>query len=353
MIFLYKLTINNKLISLTGLSMEYIQLGKSDLKVSRICLGMMTFGDAKEMNAPWLLDQEKCDEFVKKALDLGINFFDTANTYNKGKSEIYLGNSIKKFAKREDVIIATKVFCNPGQLSREAILRECDASLKRLQTDYIDLYIIHRWDYNTPIEETLKTLNELIQAKKVRYIGCSAMFAYQLAQAQECARKNGWQGFVSIQNHYNLIYREEEREMVQLLKEEGIMMTPYSPLAAGRVARLWESDTERYKGDKFAIGKYEKNKDIDLPVIKRIKEIADKKNLTMGEVAMGWLLGRNLMASPIVGVTKISHLEEACRAVKVKLTEEENKYLEELYVPHKVVGANTKEQFLEMIKRFV
>jgi len=317
--------------------MEYTTLGKSGIKVSKICLGCMTFGVRE--NFTWLLNQEETDEMVKRALDLGINFFDTANCYNFGTSEEYLGKSLKKFAKREDVVIATKVRFNDGALSREAILREVEGSLKRLQTDYIDLYIIHRWDYTTPIEETMGTLNELVQSGKVKALGCSAMFSYQLYKAQECARQHGWATFVSIQNHYNLVYREEEREMIQLLGEEGMVMTPYSPLAGGRLARMWESDSNRYKDDEIAKSKYDAEREIDLPILKRVKEIADKHNVSMGQVSMAWLLSRPLMAAPIVGVTKIKHLEDACKAVNLKLTEEENKYLEELYVPHRVVGA--------------
>ncbi|KAG4095748.1 Aldo/keto reductase [Neocallimastix lanati (nom. inval.)] len=321
--------------------MEYTTLGKSGIKISKICLGCMTFGERESFT--WLLNQEQTDEMVKRALDLGINFFDTANCYNNGTSEIYLGNAIKKYAKREDVVIATKVRLNEGGLSREAILREIEGSLKRLQMDYVDLYIIHRWDYNTPIEETMGALNELVQSGKVRALGCSAMFSYQLYKAQECARQHGWATFVSIQNHYNLVYREEEREMIQLLEEEGVVMTPYSPLAGGRLARLWDADTERFKKDEFAKRKYDADREIDLPVINRVKEIADKHQVTMGQVSMSWLLSRPLMAAPIVGVTKIKHLEDACKAVNLKLTEEENKYLEELYVPHRVVGAVKKE----------
>jgi len=323
--------------------MEYTTLGKSGIKVSKICLGCMNFGERGNRDSfTWLLNQEQTDEMVKRALDLGINFFDTANCYNNGTSEVFLGNSIKKFAKREDVVIATKVRFNEGGLSREAILREVEGSLKRLQMDYIDLYIIHRWDYNTPIEETMRTLNELVQSGKVRALGCSAMFSYQLYKAQECARQHGWATFVSIQNHYNLVYREEEREMTQLLEEEGMVMTPYSPLAGGRLARLWEADTERYKNDAFAKTKYEAEREIDLPIIKRVKEIAEKHKVTMGQVSMAWLLAKPLMAAPIVGVTKIKHLEDACSAVNLKLTEEEIKYLEELYIPHRVVGAVKK-----------
>lgn len=322
--------------------MKYIKLGKSDLKVSRICLGAMTFGDSSTNDHNWLLNQEQTDEMVKKALDLGINFFDTANLYNQGTSEIYLGNALRKFAKREDVVIATKVRFNEGELSYDAIKREVEGSLKRLGTSYIDLYIIHRWDYNHPIEETMKALNELIEEGKVRYIGASAMFAYQFLKAQEVARKNGWHTFVSIQNHYNLLYREEEREMMQLLEEENVVMTPYSPLAAGRLSRTWEADTARSKNDVFAKTKYDGGKEIDMPICKRVEEIANKYNVTMSEVALAWILSKNLVASPIIGVTKINHLEDAVRSVDLELSNEDIKYLEELYVPHRVVGAVKK-----------
>lgn len=322
--------------------MKYIKLGKSDLKVSRICLGAMTFGDSSTNDHNWLLNQEQTDEMVKKALDLGINFFDTANLYNQGTSEIYLGNALRKFAKREDVVIATKVRFNEGELSYDAIKREVEGSLKRLGTSYIDLYIIHRWDYNHPIEETMKALNELIEEGKVRYIGASAMFAYQFLKAQEVARKNGWHTFVSIQNHYNLLYREEEREMMQLLEEENVVMTPYSPLAAGRLSRTWEADTARSKNDVFAKTKYDGGKEIDMPICKRVEEIANKYHVTMSEVSLAWILSKNLVASPIIGVTKINHLEDAVRSVDLELSNEDIKYLEELYVPHRVVGAVKK-----------
>ncbi|OUM59311.1 hypothetical protein PIROE2DRAFT_63841 [Piromyces sp. E2] len=321
--------------------MEYTTLGKSGIKISKICLGCMTFGEEKDR--PWLLNQEQTEEMVKRALDLGINFFDTANSYNSGTSEEYLGRALKKFVKREDVVIATKVRFNEGGLSREAILREVEGSLKRLQTTYLDLYIIHRWDYETPIEETMGTLNELVENGKVRALGCSAMFSYQLYKAQECARQHGWARFISIQNHYNLVYREEEREMIQLLEEEEMVMTPYSPLAGGRLARLWEADSIRYKFDTINQRRYDRNREIDLPVVQRVKEIADKHQVSMGQISMAWLLARPLMASPIIGVTKIQHLEDACKAVNLKLSEEEMKYLEELYVPHNVTSAIKKE----------
>ena len=319
--------------------MEYVQLGNSDLKVSRICLGCMSFGELSEGWHKWVLNQEETDEMIKKALELGINFFDTANCYGKGSSETFIGNSFKKLVKnRKDIIVATKVRHNEGGLSKEAILREIDNSLKRLQMDYVDLYIVHRWDYNNPIEETMETLNELVKNKKVRYLGCSSMYPYQLLKANMIARKNGWAQFISIQNHYNIIYREEEREMFQLLEEEKMVSTPYSPLAAGRVCRMWEGDTKRSETDKSGKRKYDSNKDIDLPVVKRIKEVADKLNISMAQVSIAWLLSKPLVASPVIGCTKISQLEDLCKVVKVKLSENDIKYLEELYQPHDTVG---------------
>ena len=323
--------------------MEYVQLGKSDLKVSKICLGCMSFGQVTEKR-PWVLNQEETDAMIKKALDLGINFFDTANTYGDGSSETFIGNSFKKFVKdRKDIIVATKVYNNEGKLSKEAILREIDGSLKRLQMDYVDLYIIHRWDYEHPIEETMKTLNELVKSGKVRYLGCSALFPYQLLKANMIARENGWAEFISIQNHYNLIYREEEREMMQLLEEEKMVMTPYSPLAAGRVCRLYTDEkTKRSSNDPGNVKKYEHAKDVDIPVIKRIKEVADKMKVTMAQVSLAWILSKPLVVSPVIGCTKISQLEELCAVFKIKLSPEDIKYLEELYAPHKVVGALSK-----------
>ena len=325
--------------------MEYVQLGKSDLKVSKICLGCMSFGQTNE-KWQWVLNQEETDAMIKRALDLGINFFDTANVYSQGSSETFIGNSFKKFVKnRKDIIVATKVYNNEGKLSKEAILREIDGSLKRLQMDYVDLYIIHRWDYEHPIEETMETLNELVKSGKVRYLGCSALFPYQLLKANMIARKNGWAEFISIQNHYNLIYREEEREMMQLLEEEKIVMTPYSPLAAGRVCRLYTDEkTKRSSNDPGNIRKYEHAKDVDIPVIQRIKEIADKKKVTMAQVSLAWILSKPLVASPVIGCTKISQLEKLCEVFKIKLSEDEIKYLEELYVPHKTVGALSKNK---------
>ena len=303
----------------------------------------MSFGEKTKM-LPWTLDQEQTDAMIKKALDLGINFFDTANCYANGTSEVFIGNSFKKFVKdRKDIIVATKVRWNEGQLSKEAIFREIEGSLKRLQMDYVDLYIIHRWDYEHPIEETMEALNELVKQKKVRYIGCSSIFPYQLLKANMIARKNGWAEFISIQNHYNLIYREEETEMMQLLEEEKMVMTPYSAMAAGRLCRLYtDEETLRFKDDPNAVFKYKDAKDLDIPVIKRVKEVADKMKISMALVALAWVYSKPLVASPVLGFTKISHLEDAAKVFTIKLSPEDIKYLEELYVPHKVVGALSK-----------
>ena len=316
------------------------------MKVSKICFGCLSFGKKIKVR-PWTLSQEETDILIKKALDLGINFFDTANMYSEGTSETFIGNSFKKFVKdRKDIIVATKVYFNEGKLSKEAIFREIEGSLKRLQMDYVDLYIIHRWDYDHPIEETMEALNELVKSKKVRYLGCSALFPYQLLKANSIAREHGWAEFISIQNHYNLIYREEEeREMFQLLEEEKMVMTPYSPLAAGRLCRMPTDEiTKRFSDDPTNVEKYEHAKDIDYPVIKRIKEVADKMKISMTQVSLAWILSKPLVVAPVVGCTKISQLESICEVFKIKLSEEDIKYLEELYVPHKVVGALRKDK---------
>ena len=326
--------------------MEYIKLGKSDLKVSRLCLGCMSFGKENDL-FKWVLDQEQTDEIIKRALDLGINFFDTANIYSGGTSEIFIGNSFKKYVKnRKDIIVATKVYFNEGKLSKEAILREIDGSLKRLQLDYVDLYIIHRWDYEHSIEETMEALNECVKSGKVRYIGCSALFPYQLLKANMIAREKGWAEFISIQNHYNMIYREDERDLVQLLEEEGMLMTPYLPLAAGRVCRMWDEDTKRNNNDPYNKLNYDTQKEMDFPIVKRIKEIADKLKISMAQVSIAWLLSKRFIASPVVGCTKLSQLEDLVAGVKIKLSEEDIKYLEELYKPHKLSGALKKGEKL-------
>lgn len=323
--------------------MDYVKLGKSDLLVSRICLGCMSFGDASGMQN-WALGYDDSERIIKHALDKGINFFDTANCYSNGTSEEYLGRAIKKLAKREDVILATKVYFNEGKLSKEAIHREVNKSLSRLGTDYIDLLIIHRFDYDTPIEETMSALDEVIKEGKVRYIGASAMYAYQFARMQDVAYYNHYHQFVSMQNHYNLIYREEEREMMKLLKEEGVSSTPYSPLAGGRLSRLWDSDTKRSQIDSFAKKKYDDNKDIDLPIVERVHELAIKHQVSQSTVALSWLLSKEPVAAILLGATKERYIDDACEALSFKLTAEETNYLEELYKPHKVVGALDRDK---------
>lgn len=318
--------------------MKYTRLGTSDLNISRICLGCLSFGDASLSNNPeWLLNQEKTDQIVGRALELGVNFFDTANYYNEHTSEIFLGNALKKLAKREDVVIATKVYYNEGGLSREAIRREIDNSLKRLQTDYVDLYVIHRYDENVPIEETMEALNEVVESGKARYIGASTMYSYQFMKAQETARHHGWKTFISMQNHYNLIYREEEREMMKLLAEEHVQMTPYSPLAAGRLARPWESESLRSKTDHAKKQQeYERNKESDYGIVMRVKELAERHNANMAQIALAWMHAKEIVAAPVIGATKMKHLEDAAASVDLSLNKEEIQYLEELYVPHNV-----------------
>jgi aryl-alcohol dehydrogenase-like predicted oxidoreductase len=323
--------------------MEYVKLGNTGMDVSRICLGCMSFGVSGRWNlAPWVLEEEQSFPIIKKALDLGINFFDTANIYSLGGSEEILGKALKKYANRDDIVIATKVFHrmqegpNGQGLSRKAIMSEIDKSLKRLDTDYVDLYIIHRWDYNTPIEETMEALHDVVKAGKARYIGASAMFAWQFQKALHVAEKHGWTRFVSMQNHYNLMYREEEREMIPLCKEEKIALTPYSPLASGRLCRDWTITTNRTESDKVAVTKYGATIEIDRPIHDRAAELAEKKGLNKTQIALGWILQKATV--PIIGATKISHIEDAISALFVTLADEEVAYLEELYVPHKVVG---------------
>jgi aryl-alcohol dehydrogenase-like predicted oxidoreductase len=310
------------------------------MKVSRLCLGCMGFGDAARWVHKWVLDEE-----TSRPIELGINFFDTANVYSLGASEEILGRALKDFAKRDDVIIATKLHGkmsdtpNGGGLSRKAVLSEIDNSLKRLGTDYVDLYQIHRWDYETPIEETMEALNDIVRAGKVRYIGASAMWAWQFQKALHAAEKHGWTRFVSMQDHYNLIYREEEREMLPLCREEKIGSIPYSPLAAGRLTRDWSSEsTLRSETDEIAKKKYDTTADADRLVVERVAEIAKKYEVSRTHIALAWLLHKEPVTAPIIGATKITHLEEAVGAFSVKLSAEDIAYLEEPYVPHRVIG---------------
>ena len=326
--------------------MEYSRLGNTGMKVSRICLGCMGFGSAEGWaHNAWALDEQSSREIVKKALELGINFFDTANVYAYGVSEEFLGRALKDFAKRDEVIVATKVFGkmndkpNGGGLSRKAILSEIDNSLKRLDTDYVDLYQIHRWDYETPIEETMEALNDIVRAGKVRYIGASAMFAWQFQKALHTAEKNGWTRFASMQNHLNLIYREEEREMLPLCRDQKIGAIPYSPLASGRLTRDWSAEsTARSENDSIAKSKYGSTAEADQKVVERVAEMAEKHGAARTHVALAWLLQKAPVTAPIIGATKLRHLEEALGAFSVKLTPEDVAYLEEPYVPHRVVG---------------
>ncbi len=322
--------------------MEYTKLGNTDIKISRLCVGCMSFGDPASQMHAWTLNPEQSEEIIKHALDLGINFFDTANTYSAGTSEEYLGRAIKKHTTRDKVVLATKVYFNEGNLSKEAIVREIDGSLKRLGTDYVDLYIIHRFDYGTPIEETMEALDSLVKAGKVRALGASAMYGYQFHNMQFSAEKNGWTPFSSMQNHYNLLYREDEREMIPICNEQKVSLTPYSPLAAGRLSRLeWTTDTLRSKTDKTAISKYDSTQEEDYTIVQRVGELAQKHNVSMTQIALAWLLKKGV-AAPIIGATKVKYLDDAAGAFDVKLTSEDIAYLEALYAPHRIVGALQK-----------
>ncbi len=326
--------------------MEYTRLGSTGMQVSRICLGCMGFGDAERWIHKWVLDEEHSRPIIQQALELGINFFDTANVYSLGRSEEILGRALKDFAPRDEVVIATKVHGkmregpNGGGLSRKAILSEIDHSLRRLGTDYVDLYIIHRWDYETPIEETMETLNDIVRAGKARYIGASAMYAWQFQRALHVAERHGWTRFVSMQDHLNLIYREEEREMLPLCRAEGIGVTPYSPLASGRLTRDWSAEgTLRSETDQIQRMKYDASAEMDRQIVERVAEVARKYGASRTHIALAWLLQKQPVAAPIVGATKLSHLEDAVGALAVRLAPEDVAYLEEPYVPHKVVGA--------------
>ena len=320
--------------------MKYTELGTTGIKVSRICVGCMSYGRPSEDFHLWTLGEDDTRQMVKHALDLGVNFFDTANVYSHGTSEEYLGAALKTLGvKREDVVLASKVYFNEGKLSREAILREIEGTLKRLDTDYLDLYQIHRFDYTTPIEETMQALDELVRSGKVRAIGASAMYGYQFHNMQICAEQNGWTRFSTLQNHYNLLYREDERELLPVARQYGVALIPYSPLAGGHLTHTgWESGTKRSDTDKTIREKYDNAKDNDLEIIGRVDEVARCNGVTMTEVALAWLLKRGV-ASPIVGATKVPHFDAAVRAVDFELSDDDAAYLEELYRPHQVVGA--------------
>ncbi|MCF0105966.1 MAG: aldo/keto reductase [Holdemanella sp.] len=322
--------------------MEYIQLGNTDLKVSRICMGCMGFGNASTGQHSWTVDEESTRQIIKRGLDLGINFFDTAIAYQAGTSEIYLGRAIKDFARREDVIIATKFLPRSQEdiaqniSGKEHVKRSLETSLKHLEMDYIDLYIYHMWDWNTPVEEYLEALNEAIQEGKIRYIGIANCFAWQIAQANAIAEKHGWAKFVSVQNHYNLIMREEEREMNVYASENNIALTPYSALAAGRLSKKPGETSKRLEQDTYAKFKYDATADADGKVIEQVYRLAKEKDVTMTEISLAWLLTK--VSSPIVGATKISHVEGAIKALDIKLSDEDIKRLEQAYVPHNLSG---------------
>jgi len=324
--------------------MKYIKLGRSGLEVSPLCLGCMSFGVPERGAHPWTLDEEQSRPFIRRALELGFNFFDTANAYSDGTSEEITGRALRDFAKRDEVVIATKVFHssrkgpNSMGLSRKAIMTEVDASLRRLGMDYIDLYQIHRWDHRTPIEETLEALHDVVKAGKARYIGASSMFAWQFCKSLYVADLHGWTRFVSMQDHYNLIHREEEREMLPLCAAEGIGVLPWSPLARGRLTRDWDEGTERTRTDEFGKTLYIANVESDRQVVARVGEIAKRRGVPRATVALAWLLQKPVVTSPIVGVSKPHHLDDAVAALTLKLEPEEIAALEEPYVPHPVVG---------------
>jgi aryl-alcohol dehydrogenase-like predicted oxidoreductase len=325
--------------------MDYAKLGHTGLEVSRLCLGCMGFGDAEHWVHKWVLDEENSRPIIQKALELGINFFDTANVYSIGRSEEILGRALKDFARRDEVVIATKLHGrmregpNGAGLSRKAILSEIDHSLRRLGTDYVDLYQIHRWDYDTPIEETMEALHDVVRAGKARYLGASAMWAWQFQKALHTAERHGWTRFVAMQDHLNLIYREEEREMLPLCRDQGIGVIPYSPLASGRLTRDWSADSSlRAETDRIAKGKYDATAETDRQVVARVAELAEKHGASRAHVALAWLLQKESVTAPIIGATKVAHLEEAVGALAVTLTPEEAAYLEEPYVPHRIVG---------------
>jgi aryl-alcohol dehydrogenase-like predicted oxidoreductase len=324
--------------------MQYVNLGKTGLKVSRLCLGTMTYGTSQWR--PWVLDEEPSRAFIQQALELGINFFDTADMYADGVSEQVVGRALRDFARRDQVIITTKVYNRMGEgpndrgLSRKHILDALEASLRRLGTDYVDIYMIHRWDYETPIEETLETLNDVVRAGKVRYLGASSMWAWQFAKALYLADARGWSRFVVMQNHYNLIYREEEREMIPLCRAEGIALTPWSPLARGFLAgnrtRDKKGETTRANNDPYAYELY--YRDEDFTIAERVVELAKRRGVKPTQIALAWHLNKPEITAPIIGATKPHHLPEAVAALDIQLSDEERKYLEEPYVAHPILG---------------
>ena len=322
--------------------MKYTQLGNSDLQISRICMGCMGFGDASNGQHSWTLDEEHSREIIRRGLELGVNFFDTAIGYQSGTSEQYLGRALRDFAKRDEVVVATKFLPRTneeiaaGVSVQEHIRRMLEKSLQNLGTDHVDLYIYHMWDYQTPLYDILDGLNQMVKEGKTRYIGISNCFAWQLCKANALAEREGFAKFVSVQGHYNLIFREEEREMVPFCREENIAMTPYSSLAGGRLSKRPGETSKRLQEDSYAQMKYGNMADQDAPIIQRVAELADRRGVSMTEVSLAWLLTK--VTAPVVGATKLRHIEGAAKAVDLKLTAEERAYLEEPYVPHPLVG---------------
>ena len=324
--------------------MEYVRLGRTGLQVSRIALGCMTYGAPDRGSHIWTMPEEASRPLIKQALELGINFFDTANVYSDGTSEEIVGRALKDFSTRDEVVIATKVFnrMRPGPngagLSRRAIFTEIDHSLRRLGTDYVDLYQIHRWDYETPIEETMEALHDVVKAGKVRYIGASSMYAWQFAKANYIARMNGWTEFVSMQNYVNLLYREEEREMIPLCRDMGVAVIPWSPMARGRLTRDWDATTARTETDEFGKTLYGRTGDADRKVVERVAEMANARGVPRAQVALAWVAQKPGITSPIVGASKPAHLTDAVAALRLNLTAEEIAVLESAYVPHTTAG---------------
>jgi aryl-alcohol dehydrogenase-like predicted oxidoreductase len=324
--------------------MEYVSLGRTGLKVSRLCLGCMTYGVPDRGAHPWTLDEAQSRPFIRRALDLGINFFDTANSYSEGTSEEILGRALRDFAGRDEIVVATKVYMplrkapNIGGLSRKAILTEIDNSLRRLGMDYVDLYQIHRWDYATPIEETLEALHDVVKAGKARYIGASSMYAWQFSKALYTADVHGWTRFVSMQNHLNLLHREEEREMLPLCRSEGVAVVPWSPLARGRLTRDWNETSARLETDEFGKGLYKSSIASDRAIVERVAQVAKQRNVPCAQVALAWVAQKPGVTAPIVGASKPHHLDDAIAALDLNLTDAEIAALEAPYVPRPVVG---------------
>lgn len=328
--------------------MEYTKLGSTGLDISRLCLGCMTYGDPQSGAHSWTLDEAQSRPLLRHAIENGINFFDTANSYSAGTSEIILGKILKEYIRRDDVVIATKLYGAVGStwkpngqgLSRKSILMEINNSLARLQTDYVDLYQIHRWDYNTPIEETMEALHDVVKSGKVRYIGASSMYAWQFAKAQEVARRNSWTPFVSMQNHLNLLYREEEREMIPMCADQGVGLLPWSPLARGKLARPVGESSVRNDTDVTSRQLFAATEEADNRVIRVVEKIARNRGLPMAQIALAWVLNKPGVSAPIIGASRIEQMDDAIAALQIQLTEEEITALEKEYIPHGIAGHN-------------